>query len=317
MQCTPTQPGPGDLARCLDAARSRPCVVCGASPDGVLRRCAERFQDTARVLVVARGARNELAFVPVFWDGENALGCVDLDALFLVRPAPLCGLDQPVERVVEAAGARLRLAGSYEDPVVKDRIQAAGAVLAWDAAQVWPVVDASVLLETPAPRRTWVEPGAPRYGRWPAPWLHWCSLALSIPWSEPPFSRPVSPGSAGTPAAALAAVGLPALGADAPPLAKALVLAALLRSVPWRGERRTLGARLFPIPPPAMALLGLCRGEAYRPGPDSNRWEPLFADGPIDRPIGLRELELAAGHLRLADAVSSASGPRDRRGAGQ
>ena len=86
MQCSTTQPGPGDLARCLAAARSRPCIVCGTSPDGVLQRCAERFQDVERVLVIAHGARNELAFVPVFWDGERALGCVDLDELLLVRP---------------------------------------------------------------------------------------------------------------------------------------------------------------------------------------------------------------------------------------
>ena len=140
--------------------------------------------------------RNELAFVPVFWDGERALGCVDLDELLLVRPPALCGIDAP---------ARLRLADSYEDPVVTDRIQAARAVIAWDVSQVWPVVDASVLLETPAPRRTWVEPGPPRCGRWPAPWLQWCSLAVLIPWPEPPFRQRVRPGMAGAPARAQSA----------------------------------------------------------------------------------------------------------------
>jgi hypothetical protein len=53
-----------------------------------------------------------------------------------------------------------------------------------------------------------------------------------------------------------------------------------------------------------MALVGVYRGEAFRMAADA-RWEPLFADGSIDRPIGLRELELAAGHLRMVDACVS------------
>ena len=131
------------------------------------------------------------------------------------------------------------------------------------------------------------------------------SLAQAIPWSEPPFRQRVGRCRAdGFAADALAAVGLPPLRADAHPLAKALALAALLRSVPWQGERETLGARLLPPPALCAAFVGIYRGEIYRTACDG-QWEPLFADGGNDcRAIGPREVELAEGHLRMVDTCT-------------
>ena len=184
---------------------------------------------------------------------------------------------------------------------MQDRIQAARAAIAWDVSQVYPVVDASVLLETPAPRRTWVEPGSAALRP-----LARAVAAVVFAGRVDSLGRSRRSGSVSGRARPVRRRprwrpwGCRRSAPDAPPLAKALALAALLRSVPWRGGRRTLGARLLPLPERAMALVGVYRGEAYRVGRCA-RWEPLFADGRIDRPVGLREIELAAGHLRLAD----------------
>lgn len=78
----------------------------------------------------------------------------------------------------------------------------------------------------------------------PALWLPWVSLSTANPRSEPPFRQRVQRGQAGSPTDVFAAVGLPPLRADAHPLAKALALAALLRSVSWQCERKTLGAEV-------------------------------------------------------------------------
>ena len=60
-------------AESLDAARSRPCLLCGSSANGVFMHCAERYRDVERLLVIARGGRHEVALVPVFWNGADEL----------------------------------------------------------------------------------------------------------------------------------------------------------------------------------------------------------------------------------------------------
>ena len=52
-----------------------------------------------------------------------------------------------------------------------------------------------------------------------------------------------------------------------------------------------------------MAFVAVYRGEAYRLAFDG-AWEPLFVDGPADRAISLRDVERAAGHLRMVDAIT-------------
>ena len=151
MPSTTRETDPAGLGQTLEAVRSRPCLLCGPGADGVSRRCAERYRSTERMLVIARGARNKLALVPVFWDGAGELGCADLDALVLLRPQALYGMDVPADEAVAAAGGRLRLADGYGDEVVKVVISAARGVIACDAAGVYPAVDGSVLWERPLP----------------------------------------------------------------------------------------------------------------------------------------------------------------------
>ena len=251
--------------------------------------------------MIARGIRNELAFVPVFWDGSGELGCADFDGLALLRSPSLCDMDREADEAARAKGGRLWLAGSYGDDVLKKLIRAARLVIAWDVGGVYPAVDGSALREAPRPARTLVDVAAPCYGRWPAPWLPWVSLSVAIPWSEPPFRPRARNGGGGLPKDAFAAVGLPPLEVEAHPLAKALGLAALLRSVPWRGERMTLGARLLPPPELLTASVAIHRGRVFRVGP-CGRLERLFIEGNGDRAVGLREIELAEGHMRMADA---------------
>ena len=303
MQSIIIEPDVAGLGGCLQAVRSRPCQLCGTSDDGTFRHCAERYQEAERLLVIARGNRNELAFVPVFWDGAGEPGCVEYDGLALLRPPALCDMDQAAD---EAASGRLSLAASYEDDVLKKLIRAARMVIAWDVAGVYPAVDASALRETPRPTRTLVDVAAPCYGRWPAPWLPWASVAGAVPWSEPPFRPRARNGARKLPKDAFAAVGLPPLEVEAHPLAKALVLAALLRSVPWQSGRKTLGSRLLPPPNVSMASVGIYRGQVYRSGP-GGQLERLFAAGKDDRVVGLREVELAEGHMRMADQAAACS----------
>ena len=305
MHTTTTEPDVVDLRESLEAARSRPCLLCGTSGDGVLRRCPERHQQAARLLVIARGTRNELAFVPVFWDGAGELGCAECDGLALLRPPALRHMDREAEEAAKATGGRLWVAGSYEDDFLKKLICAARIVIAWDVGGVYPAVDGSALREAPRPTRTLVDVEAPCYGRWPAPWLPWVSVSAAIPWSEPPF-RPRAWNDAGRlPKDAFAAVGLPPLEVEAHPLAKALALAALLRSVPWTGQRKTLGARLLPPPELLTAFVAIHRGRVFRIGP-CGRLERLFVAGKDDRAVGLREIELAEGHMRMADTWGAA-----------
>ena len=95
MQAITTDTGPAGLARFLvEATRSRQCIVCGASPDGGFRRCAERFRNVARLLVI----------VPVFRDGDGELGCAAV--AFAGRVHSLAGAAVPPARPAK----RLRLA---------------------------------------------------------------------------------------------------------------------------------------------------------------------------------------------------------------
>ena len=164
------EPGQEDLARALEAARMRPCLLCGSAGDPAFRRCCEEHRMVMPILVVARGAAHELAFVPVSWDARGEAGCPRFDLLGLLRPAACRGLDEPVRAVAEAAGAFLWIAERYTDShcVIRATIEAAAVVVAWDVAAVYPFVDADVLHGPFRPRRTLVAPGAPRYGRWPA-----------------------------------------------------------------------------------------------------------------------------------------------------
>ena len=295
------------LAEYLAEARSRPCLACGTTgPGGVLTRCPERFAETPRLLVVAVGRRHELGIVPVFSDGNAVVGCADLEQMMLLRPWALRETDARAQRIVQDAGGRLQIADSYADAVVQQRLQAARAVVPWDLASVYPVVDAGVMAEPTLPVRTVAEPDAPRYGRWPAPWLPWRSVSNWIPWHEQPFRKWAREDLMGSPSAALAAVGLPALGPDVHPLAEALAVATLLGSASPHGGRRALGARLLPLPEFAQAFVAVYRGEAYRVAFDGS-WEPVFVDGPPDRAISLGDVERAAAHLRMVDAITSAS----------
>lgn len=304
----------GELARWLELARSRPCIACGSSPGGAgLERCAERYAGAPRLLAVGLGPDHDLAFVPIFMDGDRGVGCVALDELAIVRSSAFLHLDNADKEVVEAAGGKLRIAGLYNDPFVKRLIQSAAGVVAWNVTGLFPAVDASVLRETPPPSRTLAYPDAIRYGRWPAPWLAWRSLSAAIPWDEPPFRHCCGQPPTGSAMAALAAVGLPIVGPEAHPLVKALSVALLLRSVPWKGEREPLAARLLPVKS-AMAVVAIYRGEVYRLGPHS-KWEPLFAADPDAQEILAEDIELAEGHMRMVDAVSDPAD--DEREAGE
>ena len=299
------EPGQEDLARALEAARMRPCLLCGSAGDPVLRRCSETHRMVMPMLVVARGAANELAFVPVSWDAVGEAGCPRFDLLGLLRPAACRTSDAAVRDAVEAAGGFLWIADRYTDShcIMRATIEAAAVVVAWDVAAVYPFVDADVLHGPFRPRRTLVAPGAPRYGRWPAPWVPWVSLADRVPWSEPPFRARGANGGLRSPEAACRAVGLPVAGADAHPLAHALALAALLRSVPWRdGRKSSLGSRLLPPDGPNVANVGISAGKAYRPGADGH-WEQLFEVADEERAPTLVQVEQAAGHLRMVDAL--------------
>ena len=112
--------------------------------------------------------------------------------------------------------------------------------IAWQVGGVHPLVESVVLRETARPRRTLALPDTPGYGRWPTLWLPWVSASSTVPWSEPPFREQVQNGAEGLPNDAFAAVGLPPVTTGAHPIAKAMVLAALLRSGPWKGDGTSL-----------------------------------------------------------------------------
>ena len=153
------------------------------------------------------------------------------------------------------------------------------------------------------------------YGRWPAPWLPWVSVSGAVPWSEPPFRKRVRNGAEGLPKDAFASVGFPPVQIDAHPIAKALVLAALLRSVPWKGDGTSLGRRLLLPPEPNMAVVGIYRGHVYRVR-SNGQCEEMFAEGTDARAVGVREIELAAAHLRVADQCDAKPRPRGGNGNG-
>ena len=175
--------GPAGLAAVLDVVADRPCFLCSGSPDGMYIPCAEHYRSVKPILVVVRGAIGELAIVPVLWDGVGEVGCPLLDSVAFVRPDALGADDGILRRALRAVGGDLLATSSYGDPDLKlyETISLAALVVAWDAAQVWPGVDADALGALFAPPRTLVAPGAPRYGRWPAPWAPWVSLGERLP----------------------------------------------------------------------------------------------------------------------------------------
>lgn len=295
--------GPPGLAVALRAIAARPCFLCSGNPDGMLDRCVERYSGVSPIVVLARGVAGELAFVPLVWDGVGEVGCPLLDRVGLLRPEALAGDDDALARVLDEEGGDLLAGASYLDDgrrIAKDLV-AAAAFVAWDAAAVWPIVDADALGAHFGPPRTLVDPGAPRYGRWPAPWVPWISLAHKVPWSEPPFGPRVPNGAATSPAAAFRAVGLPAPAPGAHPLTHALLLAAFLRSAPWGRRKRSIGGRLVPPAAPEVTIVGICRGTVYRLSAN-DQWRPLFPphlDGPYPQ-----EIEQALGHARMADALA-------------
>ena len=291
------------LEACVEAAQSRPCRLCGTSTDGVFGRCTERHRDTQPVVVIARGARDELALVPVAWDGVGEIGCPEFGVLGLVRPRALAGEDGMASGVIKAAGGNLWASCSFDDDASRVMVRATSMALAWDVAGVYPVVEADAARAEQRPRRLLADPEGPSYGRWPAPWVPWASIADIVPWDQPPFRQYAVNGAAGSPDDALAAVGLPRVGREAHPVAQALALATLLRSVPWGAGKRSLGSCLLPPPGPLAAVVGVCRGEAYGFGRDG-AWERLFAAGGAGVGVGLEAIEQAEGHVRVADAIA-------------
>ena len=211
-------------------------------------RCTTRYRKVGPLLIIARGPGNELALAQVAWDGDGEVGCVNPEALYLVRPPALSVADAATEDAIRTAGGELRIASGFNDPQVKRTICRSAMATAWQVAGVYPLVESGVLRETPRPLRTLAHSNAPAYGRWPAPWMPWVSLCDVVPWTELPFRQRVRSGKEGLPCDAFAAAGLPPLSIDAHPIAKALVLAALLRCVPWQSDGKSLGARLLPPP---------------------------------------------------------------------
>lgn len=315
MQTENLNAGRQGLRACFDAVRMRPCRLCGTGPDGVSAKCTIRYRDVPPLLVVVRGPSHEVALASVAWDGAGEVGCVHPTELSLVRPTALVDTDAEVEEAVRAAGRDLRIASGFNDPVIKSMIRGSAMAVAWEVGGVYPLVDSAVLRETARPRRTLAHSDAPNYGRWPAPWLPWVSVSSVVPWSEPPFSDQLQNGAAGLPNDAFAAVGLPPVTIDAHPIAKAMVLAALLRSVPWKGNGTSLGGRLLPPPEPRVAVVGICRGRVYRVRSDGQS-ERLFADGADVRTVGIREIELAVAHLRVVEQCAAGQNPAAANGEG-
>ena len=291
------------LEACVAAARSRPCRLCGSSRDGVFGQCNERYRDAQPVVVIARGARDELALVPVSWDGVGEIGCPELGVLCLVRPGAFAGEDGMPAAVIKAAGGNLWPSIGFDDDASRVMVRATSMALAWEVAGVYPVVEADAARAEPRPRRLLADPEAPDYGRWPAPWVPWMSIADVIPWDRPPFRQYAKDGGAGSPQDAFAAVGLPRVGREDHPVSKALALATLLRSVPWTDDKRTLGSALLPPAGPVPAVVGLCQGQVYRVG-QTGAWEHLFADEAAGGSVGLEAIEQAEGHVRVADAIA-------------
>ena len=291
------------LEACVAAARSRPCVLCGTGRDGVFGHCTERHRDVQPVVVIARGTRDELALVPVSWDGVGEVGCPEFGVLGLVRPRALAGEDGMASAVIKAAGGNLWASCSFDDDASRVMVRATSMALAWEVAGVYPVVEADAARGELQPRRLLADPEGPSYGRWPAPWVPWMSIADIVPWDQPPFRQYAQNGAAGSPQDAFAAVGLPRVGRDAHPVAKALALATLLRSVPWGDGKRTLGSSLLPPPGPFPAVVGVCQGQIYRFG-HGGAWEYLFANGADAGSVGLEAIEQAEGHVRVADAIA-------------
>ena len=306
MQSSDLEISPEGLRASFDTIRMRPCRLCGTSPNGVFARCTTRYRKVGPLLVIARGPGNELALAPVAWDGVGEVGCVNPKALCLVRPAVLSAADAETEEAVRTAGGELRIASGFNDAKVKKMICRSAMAVAWQVAGVYPLVESGVLRETLRPLRTLAHSNAPAYGRWPAPWMPWVSVCSAVPWAELPFRQRVRNGREGLPSDAFTAAGLPPVSIDAHPIAKALVLAALLRCVPWKGDGKSLGARLLPPPPGNVAIVGIYQGHVYRVGRDG-KYERLFADCDDVRAVGVREIELAAGHMRIADQCNGVS----------
>ena len=161
----------------MAAARSRTCRLCGTSSDGVFGQCNARYRDAQPAVVIARGARDELALVPMSWDGVGEIGCPELGMLCLVRPRAFAGEDGMAADVIKAAGGNLWSSSGFDDDASRVMVRATSMALAWEVAGVYPVVEADA-----EPQRLLAEPDGPSYGRWPAPWVSWMSIADVIPW---------------------------------------------------------------------------------------------------------------------------------------
>ena len=292
------------LEACVEAARSRPCRLCGTSRDGVFGQCNERYRD------VAAGGGDRPGRAGRARAGAGVLGRSGRDRLpgtrGLVPGAPACafaGEDGMAAAVIKAAGGNLWSSSGFDDDASRVMVRATSMALAWEVAGVYPVVEADAARGELRPRRLLADPEGPSYGRWPAPWVPWMSIADVVPWDRPPFRQYAQNGAAGSPQDAFAAVGLPRVGRDAHPVAKALALATLLRSVPWGDGKRTLGSSLLPPPGPFPAVVGVCQGQIFRFG-HGGAWEHLFADGADAGSVGLEAIEQAEGHVRVADAIA-------------
>ena len=64
-----------------------------------------------------------------------------------------------------------------------------------------------------------------------------------------------------------------------------------------------------------MAVVGIYRGRAYRVR-NNGRSEELFADGTDALAVGVREIELAVAHLRVANQCDARQGPAAANGKG-
>ena len=174
--------------------------------------------------------------------------------------------------------------------------------ITWQVAGVYPLVESGVLRETPRPLRTLAHSNVPAYGRWPAPWMPWASVCDAVPWAELPFRQSgIRSGTEGLPCDAFAAAGLPPVSIDGHPITKASGVGCVVAvCAPGRSDGKSLGARLLPPPPADVAIVGIYQGHVYRLGCDG-QYERLFADCDDVRAVGVREIELAAGHMRIAD----------------
>ena len=318
-----------ELAAALAAVRGRWCEPCDHCDHRPVRLsleaeppCLLRQEPRNRLLVVARGARDELAIVPVVFSAAGAIGCPVLEDLVVLRPEADAPDDARIASVLDGAGA-VTVAAGFGDPRVERIVRGALLAVAWRIGEVFPAVDRAVLGEPLQPVRVLADPAAPSYGRWPAPQVGWASIAVAVPWTKRPFREHVGEaGEAGAACAredALRAARLPPLAEAAHPLAQALVLACLLGTAPPGGDCWTIGSVLLNDPDVVAARGGafvLIWGDQLLRYLPPNSWEPLFAE-PFATPgamLALCDIARADAHVRVADraAFEERAAPRGR-----